>query len=63
MKGLTIKGVIVGSRRMLENAVHAMAVTGIRPVIDRVFEFDDARAAMRYAESGQKLGKVVIRVP
>jgi NADPH:quinone reductase-like Zn-dependent oxidoreductase len=62
MKGLTIKGVIVGSRRMLESAVAAASANNIQPVIDRVFAFDDAPAAVRYMESGEKIGKIVIKV-
>ena len=32
----------------------------IRPVIDRVFEFDDAPAAFEYFTAGRHVGKVVI---
>ena len=38
----------------------AIAVNGLRPVIDRVFAFDDAVAAYEYYDSGQAFGKVVI---
>ncbi len=34
----------------------------IKPVIDRVFEFDAAPAAKRYVETDQLLGKVVLRL-
>jgi NADPH:quinone reductase-like Zn-dependent oxidoreductase len=37
-------------------------VTGIRPVIDRVFPFAQAQEAYRYMESGSHFGKVVIDV-
>ena len=33
----------------------------VRPVIDRVFDFDDTREALAYAEAGHATGKVVIR--
>jgi NADPH:quinone reductase-like Zn-dependent oxidoreductase len=33
----------------------------MRPVIDRVFSFEEAREAMRYMQSGEHFGKVVIR--
>ncbi|MBL8645188.1 MAG: NAD(P)-dependent alcohol dehydrogenase [Rhodospirillaceae bacterium] len=62
MKGLTIKGVIVGSRRMLEDAVTAAHTNSIKPVIDRVFPFAEAMDAVRYMESGAKIGKIVIKV-
>jgi NADPH:quinone reductase-like Zn-dependent oxidoreductase len=62
MHGLTIQGVIVGSRRMLEDLAQAVVTNGLRPVIDRVFPFDQATEAVRYLESGAKVGKIVIRV-
>ncbi len=33
----------------------------IRPVIDRVFAFDDVKEAVAYAETGRATGKVIIR--
>jgi NADPH:quinone reductase-like Zn-dependent oxidoreductase len=61
-KALHIRGIYVGSRRMFEALNRALAVTGIRPIIDRVFDFDDVRAAYDYLASGAHFGKVVIRV-
>lgn len=52
----------VGSRRMFEDMNRALEVASVRPVIDRVFEFDQALEAYRYLESQQHMGKVVIRV-
>ena len=34
----------------------------IRPLIDRVFEFEEAPAAFDYMESGNFMGKIVIRL-
>ena len=34
----------------------------IRPVIDRVFPFDETREALAYVETGRSKGKVVIKV-
>jgi NADPH:quinone reductase-like Zn-dependent oxidoreductase len=34
----------------------------MRPVIDRVFEFDQAREAMHYMESGVHFGKICIQI-
>ena len=33
-----------------------------RPVIDRTYELEDIVEAVRYVESGQKTGNVVLRV-
>ena len=61
-KGLHVRGVYVGSGRMFESLNRAMAVNAIHPVIDRVFPFDEARAAYEHLASGAHFGKVVIRV-
>ena len=61
-KALHIRGIYVGSRRMFEALNQALSVTRVRPVVDRAFDFDDARAAYEYLASGAHFGKVVIRV-
>jgi NADPH:quinone reductase-like Zn-dependent oxidoreductase len=40
----------------------AISVNQIRPIVDRVFAFEDAPDAYRYYESAQPFGKVVISV-
>jgi NADPH:quinone reductase-like Zn-dependent oxidoreductase len=55
-------GIYVGSRAMLEQLVRFADTTGLEPVVDRVFTFDQAREAYRYMESGSHFGKVVIAV-
>jgi NADPH:quinone reductase-like Zn-dependent oxidoreductase len=61
-KGIRVHGVYVGSVRMFEALNRALAAGRIEPVIDRVFPFDDARAAYEHLASGKHFGKVVIRV-
>ncbi|HKO49727.1 MAG TPA: NAD(P)-dependent alcohol dehydrogenase [Polyangiaceae bacterium] len=60
MQDLRIQGVFVGSRATFLRLLELVTAHALRPQIDRVFEFDDARAAFEYAESGQQFGKVVI---
>ncbi len=62
MRGLTIKGTVVGSRKMLEDLTQACVDGKIAPVIDRVFPFEKALDAVRYMEAGEKIGKIVIKV-
>ncbi|KAF0219585.1 MAG: Zn-dependent [Geobacteraceae bacterium] len=62
MKKLQIQGILVGSREMFEAMNRAISVHGLRPVIDRVFPFAEARDALRHMESGAHFGKVVISV-
>lgn len=59
---ISIKGFTVGSRCMFEDFVRAIEVNRLRPVIDRVFRFDEVLEAIRYYETGAKIGKIVIRV-
>ena len=62
LKNLTVRGIIVGSRRMFVDLIGAMVANNIKPVIDRVFDWDDVYDAIEYMQSGEKIGKIVIRV-
>jgi len=55
-------GIYVGSRTMLEKVMRLVASTGLQPVVDRVFPFEEVQEAYRYMESGAHFGKVVIAV-
>ena len=57
-----LQGISVGSLRMFEAMNRAITAGALRPVIDRVFAFEEAPAAYRYLQSAQHFGKVVIRV-
>jgi NADPH:quinone reductase-like Zn-dependent oxidoreductase len=59
---INVQGIYVGSREMFEAMNRAIAQHEMRPVIDRVFDFGDAKAAYRHLEGATHLGKVVIRV-
>lgn len=61
-KRASMCGIQVGSRDMFEAMNRAIEVGKLKPVIDRVFDFNDARAAYAYLASAQHFGKVVIRV-
>src|SRR5215510_13495739 len=61
-KQIQVQGIFVGSREMFEAMNRAISLHQLRPVVDRVFAFDEARDALRYCESGAHFGKVVIRV-
>ena len=62
-KRASMCGIQVGSRDMFETMNRAIEVSRLQPVIDRVFEFEEARAAYAYLASAQHFGKVVIRLP
>jgi len=59
---VTVRPVFVGSRLTFEEMNRAIAVTKLRPVIDRSFGFDEVHEAYRYFESGSQCGKVVIKI-
>ena len=61
-QGATVRGVFVGSREMFEAMNRAIAAHAMRPVIDRVFPFAEAKAALRHLEAQAHLGKVVIAI-
>lgn len=60
MKNIRIQGIYVGSREMFEAMNRAIDLNGIRPIIDRVFPFTEAKEAYRYLRSAAHFGKVVI---
>ena len=57
-----VHGIYVGSVAMFEEMNRAITVNQIRPVIDRVFPFSEARQAYEHLISQKHLGKIVIRV-
>ncbi|KAL9648831.1 hypothetical protein ABK040_003762 [Willaertia magna] len=57
-----LKGILVGSRGMFESMNKAIEINDIHPVIDKVFEFNEAKEAYQYLLSQKHIGKIVIRV-
>jgi NADPH:quinone reductase-like Zn-dependent oxidoreductase len=57
-----VQGISVGSTEMFEAMNAAIAANKIKPVIDRVFGFDEAQTAYQHMASGAHFGKIVIRV-
>jgi NADPH:quinone reductase-like Zn-dependent oxidoreductase len=56
-----LHGIRVGDRRMFVDMNRAIEINGIRPIVDAVFDFADAPAAYRLQDSGEFVGKIVIR--
>jgi NADPH:quinone reductase-like Zn-dependent oxidoreductase len=57
-----LHGIFVGDREMFEEMNRAIAVNQLKPVIDRVFRFEEAQQAFAHHASGQFIGKVVIQM-
>lgn len=62
MKGVRVQGIFVGSRAMFEAMNRAVLLHRLRPVIDRIFSFDETKDALRFMESAAHFGKIVIRI-
>jgi NADPH:quinone reductase-like Zn-dependent oxidoreductase len=61
MKNVTVQGIYVGSRAMFEAMNSAIALSGMKPVIDRVLPFSQLPEALRHMESGAHFGKIVLK--
>jgi NADPH:quinone reductase-like Zn-dependent oxidoreductase len=62
LQTLSVRGIFVGSVAMFEGMNRAIAGNRLRPVIDRVFPFEQSADALRYMQSAQHFGKIVIAV-
>jgi NADPH:quinone reductase-like Zn-dependent oxidoreductase len=61
-KAGSLHGIFVGDREMFEEMNRAIVVNQVKPVIDRVFRFEEAKQAFAHHASGQFIGKVVIQM-
>ncbi|TAJ42626.1 MAG: NAD(P)-dependent alcohol dehydrogenase [Reyranella sp.] len=59
-RNLRVQGLYVGSKQMFEGMNRAIAANGLRPVIDKVFPFAEAKEAYRHLKSQNHFGKIVI---
>ncbi len=59
-KHIRLIGIAVGSRVMQEKMVAAINTSGIQPIIDKSFGFDQLGEAFKYQASGQHFGKIVL---
>ncbi len=62
MKAIRLQGIFVGSRQMFEDMNKAVSANKLKPVIDRVFEFDEAHKALKHMESESHFGKIVVKI-
>jgi NADPH:quinone reductase-like Zn-dependent oxidoreductase len=59
-RNVTMNGIYVGSRADFTAMNAFLETQPLRPVIDRVFTFGEANAALDHLESGSHFGKVVV---
>jgi NADPH:quinone reductase-like Zn-dependent oxidoreductase len=60
MKGGSLHGIGVGSTAMFEDLNRAIEANKIKPVVGKVFSFDEAAEAFRQFAAGDFFGKIVI---
>ncbi|KAL0472148.1 alcohol dehydrogenase [Neurospora intermedia] len=59
---VTLKGIINGPRDRFEEMCEFYQKHEIRPVVDKVFGFEEGKEAIKYLRSGSHFGKVVVKV-
>lgn len=62
VKNLALRGITVGSRQSFEALLGFIVRARIKPVIDSVFDFEDAPAAFARLASGDHHGKICIGI-
>ncbi|GBE86097.1 hypothetical protein BKA93DRAFT_143104 [Sparassis latifolia] len=62
LKNASLHGVIVGSRVQFEAMNRLISANLIKPVVDKVFPFEDAQKAYEHLDSQKHVGKVVIKI-
>ncbi|KAL3425850.1 zinc-binding dehydrogenase [Phlyctema vagabunda] len=62
MRNVTLKGILNGPRERLEEMLRFYDEHKIKPVVDKVFEFGQAKEALEYLFKGGHFGKVVIQI-
>ncbi len=62
MKAIKLQGIFVGSRAMMREMNNAISVNSIKPVIDRVFEFEQIGEALAHMGNAGHFGKIVVRI-
>jgi NADPH:quinone reductase-like Zn-dependent oxidoreductase len=61
-KSIRLQGVYVGNRRMFEDMNAALTLNRIHPLVDQVFDFEDARSAFKAMRVAGHFGKLVVKV-
>jgi NADPH:quinone reductase-like Zn-dependent oxidoreductase len=59
-RNLRVQGLYVGSKQMFESMNRAIEAGSLKPVIDKVFPFAQAKEAYRHLKSQSHFGKIVI---
>ncbi|MGI8495125.1 MAG: zinc-dependent alcohol dehydrogenase family protein [Pyrinomonadaceae bacterium] len=62
MKSLKLHGIFVGSRQIFEQMNQFLCLHDhLKPLVDKVFNFNDVTEALKHMESGSHFGKIVVK--
>lgn len=61
-RAIRLQGIYVGSGEMFAAMNRAVSEAALKPVIGRVFDFEEAKQAYEYQAGGSHFGKIVIKV-
>jgi len=59
---ITLKGTTMGSDRDFEDMLDFVTHHHIKPIVDRVFDFDQAATAFERMQKGAQVGKLVLKI-
>lgn len=62
-RGVRLQGVTVGTPKGFEAMLRAVEQHCLKPVVDRVFRFEELREALDYLASGAHFGKICLALP
>ena len=62
VKSIRLQGIYVGSRAMFQQMNQAISVNGLKPVIDKIYPFEQARQAYHDMRTAGHFGKLVIEI-
>ncbi len=62
MKAIKMHGIFVGSLEMFESMNECISENNLKPIVDKTFQFEDAKKALKTMESGSHFGKLVVEI-
>ncbi|UJR07058.1 hypothetical protein I4U23_011346 [Adineta vaga] len=62
-KNACIRGISIGSVQQFNTMNDAIEMHKIKPIIDKIFEFEDLKSAYEYQWSQKHIGKIVVKIP
>ncbi|EPQ55962.1 NAD P-binding protein [Gloeophyllum trabeum ATCC 11539] len=61
-KGVDVRGIMVGPRSLFEDLNRLIEINDVKPAVDKVFPFEQAKEAFEHLAAQKHFGKVVIQV-